>query len=80
MTTWTILSQLRPGSRHIHVEKLTYTCNTGWTDHVIFSIQWFRTVAPDDANPHSSFAFGFLEEVDSALIVYLQAGMKAEGR
>ena len=52
---------------HTPVEKLTYTCNTGWIYHTILFIQWIhgiRTEAPNDANPHSSIACAFLE-VDS---------------
>lgn len=58
------------------VEKLTYTCVTGWIDHDIPYIQVFHgihTLVLEDATPLSSYAYTLLEEVENTSIAYLHS-------
>jgi len=55
---------------HTHVEKLTYTCDTGWMDYDIPYIRWFhaiRTLVLEDAFPDSSSEYDFLEVEDTSI-------------
>jgi hypothetical protein len=59
---------------HTHVEKLTYTSDTGWEDHDIPYIQKFhgiRTLVLDDATPHSSSTYLVPDEVENTSIAHM---------
>ena len=61
---------------HTSVERLTYTCDTGWIDHDIPYIQIFhgiRVLVLEDASPRSPFAYTLLEEVENASIAHLNS-------
>ena len=61
---------------HTSVERLTYTCDTGWIDHDIPYIQIFhgiRTLVLEDASPASPFAYTLLEAVENASIAHLNS-------
>ncbi len=58
------------------VEKLTYTCDTGWIDHDIPYIQVFhgiRALVLEDAAPLSSYTYTHLEDVENTSIAYLHS-------
>lgn len=59
-----------------HVEKLTYSSDTGWIDYDIPYIQRFHgihTLVLEDATPLSTLAYSLLEEVENTSIAHLHS-------